>query len=220
VGEGAWTAEGVIESCALEEPSAACFLHQNYLDSFTEVDDLALAAACLSDANVLVDAQRRRPWQTPLLPYVASFAGRGIVTHNRHPAPSRFTQTRKPQVFAVERESLERRRRAAAAFRGGAESSRGVRDGSSVGSAALVSEVLPFLRLIIAQRAGAASHELTTAQWQSVMEISAFGRAGAGPPPPAIYRPVAAATGAADQRGPSAAASAMPLAVDDEIEES
>lgn len=171
----------------------------------------------MSDANVLVDAQRRRPWQTPLLPYVASFAGRGLVTHNRHPAPSRFMQTRKPQVFAVERESLERRRRAASAFRG--VGAIGAIDGSSIGSTALVSEGLPFLRLIIAQRSGALSHELTAAQWQSVMEISAFGRAGVGPPPPAVYRPMAATTGTVEQR--SAGSAPVSLAsLTDEIEES
>lgn len=219
--DASWTAEGVIESSALEEPSAACFLHQNYVESYAEIDDLAEAAACLSDANMLVDAQRRRPWQTPLLPYVASLAGRGLVTHNRHPAPSRFMQTRKPQVFAIEREGLERKRRAASAFQrpqlDGTPEAGGVLRGGGIGSAALTSEVLPFLRLIIAQRGGG-GHELTADQWQLLMELTSFGKPSGGLPPPPVYRrPSAAITAGAAQQASGSADAATALD-DDPIE--
>ena len=77
-------------------------------------------------------------------------------------------------LFAVEREALERKRRAASAFRH-AESNN-LLDGRQ-SSAALSSEVLPFLRLIIAQRGGQ-GHYLSPEQWQSVMELTTFARAG------------------------------------------
>ena len=200
-----------MQSSALEEPSAAAFLHQNYLDSFLEIDDLAETASYLSDANVLVDAQRRRPWQTPLLPYVASLAGRGLVTHNRHPAPSRFTQTRKPQLFAVEREALERKRRAARAFQ--RPEANGFVESCCMSSAALTSEMLPFLRLIISQnQRGGQQQHLTAEQFQSVMELSTFARAGGGPGPPplAVYRPLPPPQASQHEAGAAA--------LDDEIE--
>ena len=114
--DASYSPEDVIERSALEEPSAACFLHQNYPDAFSDVAELAEAADAMSDAQSLVDAYRRRPWQHALLPYVASLAGRGVVTHNRTPAPSRFTQTRKPHVYQVEKDAAERRRRCVRAF--------------------------------------------------------------------------------------------------------
>ena len=83
--------EQVLQASTLEDSLAACFLQQNYLHFFSDVDELADAANYMSDAAVLMHAQRLRPWQTPLLPYVSSLAARGVVTMNRHPAPSRFT---------------------------------------------------------------------------------------------------------------------------------
>ena len=108
--------EQVLQSSALDDSVAACFLQQNYLHFFSDVDELADAANYMSDAAVLMHAQRLRPWQTPLLPYVSSLAARGVVTMNRHPAPSRFTALTRPQSFTVEKTSTERRQRLLAAF--------------------------------------------------------------------------------------------------------
>ena len=104
------------QSSALEEGMAAAFLHHNYPVFFSSIDDVADAAASLSDSAALLSAQRLRPWQPQLLPYVGSLAGRAVVTHNRQPAPSRFSQISKPQTFTVERAVLERRQQAVAAF--------------------------------------------------------------------------------------------------------
>lgn len=174
-----WSPEVVIETSALDEPSAACFLHQNYLESFQDIDDLADYANCLSDASVVVDAQRGRPWQIALLPHVGSLAGRGLVTNNRHPAPSRFTQTHKPHPFAVERDALERAQRAVRAFQ--RQEKDGVL-GYALGSTNLSCEMLPFLRLITAQ-CGSQGYSLNPDQWQSIKEITTFtqGAGSAGP---------------------------------------
>ena len=106
-----------VQSSYLDEGTSAAFLHQNYLAFFEDINDVADASAHLSDAALLVHAHRRRPWQTPLLPYVASLASRGVTTCNRQPAPSKFTQVSKPQLFTVERTITDRRERATAAFR-------------------------------------------------------------------------------------------------------
>ena len=106
----------VLQSSALEEGMAAAFLHHNYPSFFGSIDDMADAASTLSDSAVLLGAQRLRPWQTQLLPYIGSLASRSVVTHNREPAPSRFSQISKPQIFAIERTVMERRQQAVAAF--------------------------------------------------------------------------------------------------------
>lgn len=160
-------------------------MHQNYIDSFMAIDDLARAASCFSDATVLAEAQQKRPWQTPLLPYVASLAGRGVVTHNRHPAPSRFLQTRKPQVFAIDRQAMERKRRARRAFLpvcSTAVSAVGGVGGVGGGSLTLVTDTLPFLRLMLTPTASV-RRPLTSEQWDVLMELTAF--AGRIPQPPA-----------------------------------
>jgi len=138
------------------------------------IDDLALAASCFSDAMVLVEAQQKRPWQTPLLPYVASLAGRGVVTHNRHPAPSRFLQTRKPQVFAVDRQALERKRQACRAFLPVCDSSTAISAAAGLGGGfTLVTDTLPYLRLMLAPTVSA-PHPLTSEQWDALMELTTF----------------------------------------------
>jgi hypothetical protein len=105
-----------LQSSAMEEGSAAAFLHHNYAHFFSAIEELADAAASLSDAAVLLNAQRQRPWQGQLLPYVGSLAGRAVVTHNQQPAPSRFSQISKPQSFVVERNAVERAHQAMSAF--------------------------------------------------------------------------------------------------------
>ena len=200
--------ERVIESSALEEPSAAAFLHQNYVECFSSMDDLAEAANYFSDAHVLTDAQKRRPWQLPLLPYIASIAGRGVVTTNVNPAPSKFLQTRKPQLFQVERDGLERKRRAVNAFHSASEAMRlhgalggafgsgngGGNGGMGIvecgvmhGATSLTIEILPALKLIATPQ-GVEQQRLflTHEQWQSMAEIVSY---NGGPPPPPHYHP-------------------------------
>jgi DNA polymerase III delta prime subunit len=204
--------EAVIESSTLEEPSAAAFLHQNYLDCFGDVDELAEAAEALSDAHVLAEAQRRRPWQTALLPYVASLAARGVITPNRHPIPARFPAVRKPQLFQVERDALERKRKAAASFVSASELRRGISSGvgdafGGVGGGgvlacggmhsghALTTELLPYLKLLATPRHVAEQHlALSKEQWQLMATLGTYTN---GPPPPPHCLPPAAAAAAA-----------------------
>jgi len=169
--------EAIIESSAFEEPSAAAFLHQNYPEFFSEIQDLAEAAGCLSDASFVADAHRRRPWQTQLLPYVASLAGRGVVSRNHHPAPSRQHPVRKPHLYAVERDAADRAKRIANAFHPDVSS------GRLCGTTELACDLLPFLR-VAAQRGGVnCAHiaELSDRQWEVMVELTTF----SGRPAPA-----------------------------------
>lgn len=204
------------QSCALEEPSAAAFLHQNYPDYFGEIEDLADAANFLSDASALAEAQRRHPWQTPLLPYVASLAGRSVITHNRHPAPSRRSQIRKPQLFAVEREAVERARRAVAAFRSGLDFDLRLR-----GAGELASDLLPFLRLLMRQTSTARFAELprlSDEQFNAMVELTTY---GAAPPPPRIKLETFASCSREESAGSSLRGASTEHAppFDDDIEE-
>ena len=208
----------------VDQPSSVDFLHQNYLEYFSEICELSLAASCLSDASVFADALRRRPWQTQLLQYVPSLAGRGVVTYNRHPAPSRLSVIRKPQLYAVDRETNERRRRVEKAFHSldgsGAGSSR-------FGGSALATDVLPFLRVLSHHGYGRpdVAPQLTDAQWKAMVELTSFGGRPAPPrtlPPPPLMADARAL--ANPYLGPSQVAGAsssgsVPTIEADEIEE-
>ena len=236
--DGAFMPEGVLESSCFEEPSAAAFLHQNYLECFSDPHDLAEAASYLSDAHCLVEAYRRRPWQQALLPYVASLAGRAVVTANRHPAPSRFLQTRKPQIYQVERDGLERRRRAmvsfhrgsaATAFGGVAASAFAGADAGGVmgveqyggirGFSSLTVEIVPYLKFIAVPR-GVHEHRvhLSHEQWKVMAELTTY---AGGPPAPPHHQPPPLAQSIAPY-GAAPAAPRAPFAFDsfiDDIEE-
>ena len=133
--------------------------------------------------------------------YVArALAGRAVVTSNRHPAPSKFLQTRKPQLFQVERDSLERRRRGMTAFHrapptsalGGAFGGGG--GGSMIddvgglrGCSELTVDILPYCKFIATPK-GVHEHRvhLTREQWQIMSDLTAY---VGGPPPPPHYLP-------------------------------
>lgn len=237
--------ELVLQSSYLDEGTSAAFLHQNYLAFFEDINDVADASAHLSDAALLVHAHRRRPWQTPLLPYVASLASRGVTTCNRQPAPSKFTQVSKPQLFTVERTITDRRERATAAFRptsdGTSQATCSFASCSSAGSN-LVAEVLPFVEIIVRlEESKVSSFDgrqepvtgtgrdwgslqpflafMSNAQRQSLLELTAFGQSQSHTAL-ALQRFSQAQLKPAASRFPRAAAlPKVPLLIDDEIEE-
>ena len=220
--------EDVIESSALDPPSAAAFLHQNYLEAFGEIAELASAADYLSDAHVLTDAQRRRPWQQLLLPYVASLAGRAVVTPNCHPAPPRFLQTRKPQVFQVERDALERIRRVTAAFRVAPDVRGGgggfLDGGVNHDAASLALELVPTLRVLATSRGAQRQQQqlsLSHEQWKCVGELTSFIGGPPLPPQPQNSRlPAAAPLASAPYPHPTGGGGApLRSAVVDDIED-
>jgi len=218
--------EAIVESSALEEPTAADFLHQNYPDFFGEVEDLADAAGYLSDANTIADAYRRARWQTSLLGYISSVAGRGVTAVNQHPTYSRSLRAiRKPQVYAVDRQVTERKQRAAAAFHQVVDGCSGV--DRLCGPSELVSELLPYLRLVIAP-SGAPNRtdgvRLSTEQSRVVSELTTFttGRRAPLPVPMVVGLPEARSSkvpgGVGQLRGQLADAS-LPAVLEDDIED-
>jgi len=220
--DGTFSPEAIIESSALEEPSAAAFLHQNYLEYFSTIEEVAAAAGTLSDASALAEAQRRRPWQTPLLAYVASLAGRGVVSHNMHPAPSRRAQIRKPHMYAVERESCERARRLSVVFR----STTTEYCDRLYAPAELAVDVLPYHRIFAQCSSNRSStvQRLDDGQWTLMVELTTFGGRLA-PPRPQLPPIVSVSAHVGDlhdqwpEGGASCAAAAVLLADEDEIEE-
>jgi len=109
--------EQMLDSSALDDAAVLAFLQQNYLPHFGSADDVADAAAALSDAATLAAEARVRPWHAmTLLPLAGSLSSRAIVTCNRHPEPSRFTSCTKPAMFGAERTAKERSDRLALAF--------------------------------------------------------------------------------------------------------
>eukprot|EP00908_Phaeocystis_cordata_P009483 Transcript_20263.p1 GENE.Transcript_20263~~Transcript_20263.p1 ORF type:complete len:641 (+),score=165.34 Transcript_20263:1-1923(+) len=177
--------EQKLQYSSLDDSMAAAFLQQNYLHFFADVDEVADAADFLSDAAVLADAQRVRPWQTPLLPYVSSLAARGVCTTNRHPAPSRFTGLTRPQFLVVDKAATERRQRALAAFMPSCDDhAHTLPEGILTSHAGqLTTEYAPLLRFMLAPAcspyasAQAQLHVgITGDQWQSVAELTNYGR--------------------------------------------
>ena len=203
------------QSSAFEEPSAAAFLHQNYLEFFTDVGELAEAASYLSDASFMSEAYRRRPWQVQLLPYVASLAGRGVVSCNQHPAPSRQQVFRKPHLYTVEREITERTQRLANKFQSAAAGS----SGRLHGTAELAVDLIPHLRLALQHAAGrsVSSPCLSDEQWDTMVQLTTF--AGRLPP----QRPRAAGPSTFGVPHDTGGAGTLPTNrqthLDDEIEE-
>ena len=174
--------EVVLQASALEDASAAAFLQQSYLKFFTDADDAADAAEHLSDAALLMQAHRQRPWQTPLLPYISSLAARGTVTPNQHPAPSGFTQISRPQFFAVDKAAAERQQRALGAFLPAGLAATGRRDlpegGAPPHAGQLTTEYIPHIRLMLSQCSnGPRPLELPISgeQWHSIATLTAFG---------------------------------------------
>ncbi|KAL1511466.1 hypothetical protein AB1Y20_006264 [Prymnesium parvum] len=165
--------EVVIQSSALDEGMVLAFLHHNYPSFFESVDDVADAAAALSDAATLMRAHSLSPWQPQLLPYVGSIGGRAVVSCNQLPAPPRFSQISKPRVFTVERLVLERRQQAVAAFLAPSGGTLPVRqsDIALQGSSQLMVEVLPMLQLLVA-RDPTGEQALTNTQRRVLTELA------------------------------------------------
>ena len=174
--------ELTLQASALEDASAAAFLQQSYLKFFTDAADAADAAEHLSDAALLMQAHRQRPWQTPLLPYISSLAARGTVTPNQHPAPSGFTQISRPQFFAVDKAAAERQQSALGAFLPSGLAATGPCDlpegGPPTHAGQLTTEYIPHIRLMLSQCSnGPRPLELriSAEQWKSIATLTAFG---------------------------------------------
>lgn len=213
-----YSPEGVIERSAFGASSAAAFLHQNYTEHFTDIGELAEAAACLSDAGVFAEARDKRPSShAPLLAYVASIAGRGVIVHNQHPLVQRKFgdgAIRKPEVYAVERVMNERRQHTVSAFHRAANSNEPLSRLCS--STELTTDLVPFLALM---HCGPLAHShslqwLSGEQWQLMSELSGFDGHRALPRLQASATPhyVAAVQ-------PSSASPPTSLLDDDDIEE-
>eukprot|EP00026_Physarum_polycephalum_P001165 Phypoly_transcript_01166.p1 GENE.Phypoly_transcript_01166~~Phypoly_transcript_01166.p1 ORF type:complete len:1007 (+),score=264.12 Phypoly_transcript_01166:548-3568(+) len=92
--------EQVIERVHVEPSMFNMFLHQNYPDFFTDVDDISEALLYLSDADRLA-----KPWEDSATfgPFVASVAARGFQYAQTHEFERKFLPLKKPQLIETMR---------------------------------------------------------------------------------------------------------------------
>ncbi|KAH3695968.1 hypothetical protein DPMN_083427 [Dreissena polymorpha] len=101
----------VVEKCHLSGDYFSCYLHQNYTDFFSSVDDIVLASEYLSDSDFLTMDWASR---SALQQYAASVATRGIIFCNsgraRHTDPGGglgWKPLHKPQWYTTSKQAKQ-----------------------------------------------------------------------------------------------------------------
>ncbi|XP_031550526.1 cell cycle checkpoint protein RAD17-like [Actinia tenebrosa] len=111
--------EDVIERAHLSSEMLNLYLHQNYLDFFTDVEDVVRASEYLSDSNMMSVEWMHR---SSLIPYMSSIATRGLMFSNTHRVGSSssvggaskggWRPLHKPQWFEVNKKTRDNNRTA------------------------------------------------------------------------------------------------------------
>jgi cell cycle checkpoint protein len=126
-GKLSFVPEDVVQEAQIGEGTLCDFLHYNYPSFFGEICDVAEAADCLSDADILHSNWEGR---ATLAGYAGSIASRGLL-HSNTQVISEFRALHKPPRW--QDEALAKRDNAMALF--------GVKGGSKM----LLTEVIPML---------------------------------------------------------------------------
>lgn len=74
----------------------ALFLHENYINFFTDINDINVTSCYLGFADIICSS--RNPL---LLPYLSSIFSRSLVTCNQHPSPNKYRQLIYPELLKV-----------------------------------------------------------------------------------------------------------------------
>ncbi|CAM4556358.1 unnamed protein product [Lepidochelys olivacea] len=102
--------EDIVEKCHMPGDLFNLYLHQNYVDFFTDIDDLVRASEYLSTADFLCSNWNSRP---TLREYSASVATRGVIHSNTARAFAHcqggmgFRPFHKPQWFLINKKYQE-----------------------------------------------------------------------------------------------------------------
>ncbi|XP_067087990.1 cell cycle checkpoint protein RAD17 [Osmerus mordax] len=96
--------EGVLERCHMSGELFNLYLHQNYLDFFSEVEDVARASDYLSHADFLTAEWSSR---STLGAYGSSVATRGLLHANNAQVSTRFRPLHKPHWLQVNKKHQE-----------------------------------------------------------------------------------------------------------------
>lgn len=88
----------VTEKVSVDPNTFVLFLHQNYLDFFTDIEDVEGAANCFSIADLF---ERKLFVEDLLCSYYLSISSRGIVCHNKSPAPNTYRKLLFPDFWRV-----------------------------------------------------------------------------------------------------------------------
>uniref|UniRef100_A0A1A8S208 RAD17 homolog n=4 Tax=Nothobranchius TaxID=28779 RepID=A0A1A8S208_9TELE len=92
------TPELVVERSHMSGELFSLYLHQNYLDFFSDLEDVDRASQYLSDADLLTADWTSR---SLLEPYGSSVASRGLLHSHSHQVSSGFRPLHKPSWFLV-----------------------------------------------------------------------------------------------------------------------
>uniref|UniRef100_A0A1A8F553 RAD17 homolog n=1 Tax=Nothobranchius korthausae TaxID=1143690 RepID=A0A1A8F553_9TELE len=92
------TPELVVERSHMSGELFSLYLHQNYLDFFSDLEDVDRASQYLSDADLLTADWTNR---SLLEPYGSSVATRGLLHSHSHQVSSGFRPLHKPSWFLV-----------------------------------------------------------------------------------------------------------------------
>ncbi|EDO34493.1 predicted protein, partial [Nematostella vectensis] len=134
--------EEVAERAHLSSELLQLYLHQNYLDFFTDLDSVVIALEYMSDADMMSAVWMHR---SLLVPYMASIATRGLMFANARygptpgfSAPSRggWRPLHKPQWFEINKRMRDSKQAARALFPDHASN-----------ATVLHTEILPYLAI-------------------------------------------------------------------------
>ncbi|XP_037536705.1 cell cycle checkpoint protein RAD17 [Nematolebias whitei] len=106
--------ELVVERSQMSAEVFSLYLHQNYLDFFSDMEDVGRASEYLSDADLLSADWTSR---SILGQYGSSVATRGLLHSNSHQVSSAFRPLHKPSWFLVSRKHRDNCQAAQSLFR-------------------------------------------------------------------------------------------------------
>lgn len=104
-GASKYDVEELLNEAQVEPASFLSFLHQNCLDFFGNIDDIADAFSCLSDSDRLSRWQQDSGFRTDSNNCAASVGTRGFLIFNRNPIRKGWRPIRASDSYEVSREA-------------------------------------------------------------------------------------------------------------------
>lgn len=104
-GRSKYNVEDILMDAKADPSSFLEFLHHNYPDFFTEIDDVVGALECLSEADCFLQWRQDDLSRTGLWDCAASLGTRGFLLHNSKPSRTGWRPIRGPESYQVRRES-------------------------------------------------------------------------------------------------------------------
>lgn len=103
-GESRYNVEDVLADAKADPASFLEFLHHNYPDFFSNIDDVVGALECLSEADSFLQWRQDNLSRAGLWDCAASLGTRGFLYHNSKPSQAGWRPIRGPESYEVRRE--------------------------------------------------------------------------------------------------------------------